>query len=180
MVKLDLEAIMKEKYPHLLEKENSIQKKISIELLDLRLDNKISFRDFSAKLGLSEDEYIKYEFGDNDLSVEQFKLVLKKAKEIVKNGLSLSEDNLVKSKVIVVDYSFIKNEKKNIGINRSRWLHPNLRKKDSRDEKVGFYKINIAKYKKEDRSLDRDVFYSGNSNDIKRNFVNKREVFVHG
>lgn len=76
--------LLKSKYPNLLEKEKSIQRKKSIEILNIRLDNNYSVEKFAKILNLDEKEYLEYEFGNMNHSVVDYDNIINQANEYIK------------------------------------------------------------------------------------------------
>ena len=78
-----LTDLLERKYPDLLEKENSVQKEKSIELLNLRLDNDFSVEEFSRFLGLSIKDYLDFEFGSLKYSIDEYESLISNANNLV-------------------------------------------------------------------------------------------------
>lgn len=96
--------LLESKHPDLLEKENSVQREKSIEILNMRLDNNKSVDDMVKILNLSEKEYLEYEFGDMKYSIDEYDKVIEKLndyfgnncmdemKRLFDNGLKISSE----------------------------------------------------------------------------------------
>jgi len=85
--------LLKSKYPDLLEKEKSIQREKSIEILNIRLDNNYSVKEFADILKLDEKEYLDYEFGSMNHSVSDYEMIINQANEHIKylkNSIEIS------------------------------------------------------------------------------------------
>lgn len=76
--------LLEQKHPKLLEKKRSKQKEKSIELLNIRLDNKISVENFSRLLKMSVENYLNYEFGSIEYTVLDYENLINKAKRYLK------------------------------------------------------------------------------------------------
>lgn len=64
--------------PKIKEKLSSEQFKLSEILLDKRYELNLSFAKISEIVGLSKDEYIKYEYGNTDIPVEDYYRAIKR------------------------------------------------------------------------------------------------------
>lgn len=80
------------KIPEIEERINTDQFKISEEILDARFEKKLSFEEAAQIVGLPKEEYIKFEYGDSDIKVLEYRKVLRKLKDC-KPQLSFKERN---------------------------------------------------------------------------------------
>ena len=69
------------KIPEIEEIINTDQFKISEEILDIRFKKGLSFDDAAQVVGLSQEKYIKFEYGDSDINVSDYRKVLRKLKD---------------------------------------------------------------------------------------------------
>lgn len=69
------------KIPEIEEIINTDQFKISEEILDIRFEKGLSFDEAAKVVGLSREKYIKFEYGDNDISVSEYRDVLRKLRD---------------------------------------------------------------------------------------------------
>ena len=69
------------KVPDIEEIINTDQFKISEEILDTRFEKGLSFDEATSVVGLSRDKYIKFEYGDTDINVSEYRNVLCKLKD---------------------------------------------------------------------------------------------------
>lgn len=67
--------------PEIEELINTDQFKISEEILDARFEKGLSFDEAAQVVGLSREKYIKFEYGDNDISVSEYRDVLRKLRD---------------------------------------------------------------------------------------------------
>ncbi|EPH90784.1 hypothetical protein D922_02901 [Enterococcus faecalis 06-MB-DW-09] len=74
-----LTNLLTSKYPALIEKEKSVQRQKSLELLNIRLNNNINVENFSRILGISEKEYLEFEFGDLNHEVAEYDTLISKS-----------------------------------------------------------------------------------------------------
>lgn len=63
------------------EKINTDQFKISEEILDTRFEKGLSFDEAAEVVGLPRENYIKFEYGDSDINVSEYRKVLRKLKD---------------------------------------------------------------------------------------------------
>ncbi|MBV6372931.1 hypothetical protein IGJ74_001832 [Enterococcus sp. AZ009] len=82
-----LTNLLTSKYPALIEKENSVQRQKSLELLNIRLNNNINVEKFAEILGLSEKEYLEFEFGDLNHEVSEYDALITKSHKYVTEKL---------------------------------------------------------------------------------------------
>lgn len=68
------------KIPEIKEIINTDQFKISEEILDARFEKGLSFEEATQIVGLPKEEYIKFEYGDSDINVSEYRKVLRKLK----------------------------------------------------------------------------------------------------
>ena len=68
------------KIPEIKEIINTDQFKISEEILDARLEKKLSFEEAAKIAELPQEKYIKFEYGDSDINVSKYRKVLRKLK----------------------------------------------------------------------------------------------------
>lgn len=73
--------LLESKHSDLLEKENSVQRKKSLEILNMRLDKNRSVDDMVKILNLSEKEYLEYEYGDMKYSIDEYDKVIQEIKK---------------------------------------------------------------------------------------------------
>lgn len=66
------------KIPEIEELINTDQFKISEEILDARFEKRLSFDEAAKVAGLSREKYIKFEYGDIDINVSEYRDVLRK------------------------------------------------------------------------------------------------------
>lgn len=71
--------------PKIKEKISSEQFKLSEILLDKRYELNLSFAKISNIVGLTEDEYIKYEYGNTQIPVEDYHKAIAKIEEYEKD-----------------------------------------------------------------------------------------------
>ena len=69
------------KIPEIAEIINTDQFKISEEILDTRFEKGLSFAEAVQVVGLSKENYIKFEYGDTDINVSEYRKVLHKLKD---------------------------------------------------------------------------------------------------
>lgn len=69
------------KIPEIAEIINTDQFKISEEILDIRFEKGLSFDEAAEEVGLSRENYIKFEYGDSDINVSEYRKVLHKLKD---------------------------------------------------------------------------------------------------
>lgn len=69
------------KIPEIKEIINTDQFKISEEILDTRFEKGLSFDEAVQAVGLSREKYIKFEYGDNDISVSEYRNVLRRLRD---------------------------------------------------------------------------------------------------
>ena len=69
------------KIPEIAEIINTDQFKISEEILDTRFEKGLSFAEAVQVVGLSREKYIKFEYGDIDISLSEYRNVLRKLKD---------------------------------------------------------------------------------------------------
>ena len=69
------------KIPEIDEIINTDQFKISEEILDTRFAKGLSFETAVQVVGLSKEKYIKFEYGDSDINVSEYRNVLRKLKD---------------------------------------------------------------------------------------------------
>lgn len=69
------------KIPEIEERINTDQFKISEEILDARFEKGLSFEDAVQIVGLPQEKYIKFEYGDNDINLSEYRKVLHKLKD---------------------------------------------------------------------------------------------------
>lgn len=69
------------KIPEIEEIINTDQFKISEEILDTRFEKGLSFDEAAQVAGLSREKYIKFEYGDSDINVSEYRKVLRKLKD---------------------------------------------------------------------------------------------------
>ena len=69
------------KIPEIEERINTDQFKISEEILDARFEKGLSFEEAAKIAELPQEKYIKFEYGDNDISVSEYRKVLRKLKD---------------------------------------------------------------------------------------------------
>ena len=68
-------------------KLSSEQFKLSETLLDKRYELNLSFTEISKIVGVNEDEYIKYEYGNTDIPVECYQKAIKRIEEYEVGGI---------------------------------------------------------------------------------------------
>ena len=69
------------KIPEIAEIINTDQFKISEEILDARFEKGLSFDEAAQVAGLLREKYIKFEYGDNDINLSEYRNVLRKLKD---------------------------------------------------------------------------------------------------
>lgn len=72
--------LLKIHQPDLYEKVTAEQASLSEEILDIRLDAGLDVSEMARFLNLSEEVYLKYEFGDLDFSVKEYNALISKMK----------------------------------------------------------------------------------------------------
>lgn len=86
--------------PRIQEKLSSEQFKLSEILLDKRYDLNLNFAKVAEIVGLSTDEYIKYEYGSPDIPVDDYHKAIKKIEKYEKQQTQI-KITLDESKYIV-------------------------------------------------------------------------------
>lgn len=76
-----LDKLLKEKQPQIYNKIHSPQHELSIELLKLRTENNLSVEDFSSMLGVTEKEYLDFEFGELNKTIKEYYQLINNAKK---------------------------------------------------------------------------------------------------
>lgn len=69
------------KIPEIGEIINTDQFKISEKILDTRFEKGLSFAEAVQVVGLSREKYIKFEYGDIDINVSEYRNVLRKLRD---------------------------------------------------------------------------------------------------
>lgn len=69
------------KIPEIEEKINTDQFKISEEILDTRFEKGLSFEEAAQVVGLPNEKYIKFEYGDTDMPVSEYRKILRKLRD---------------------------------------------------------------------------------------------------
>lgn len=69
------------KIPEIEEIINTDQFKISEEILNARFERGLSFNEAAQVVGLSRENYIKFEYSDTDINVSEYRKVLRKLKD---------------------------------------------------------------------------------------------------
>lgn len=76
-----LDKLLQKKQPQIYEKVHSPQYDLSTELLKLRTENNLSVEEFSSMIGVTEKEYLDFEFGELNKTIDEYNQLINSAKK---------------------------------------------------------------------------------------------------
>lgn len=79
----NFEESLKAYLPNIFQKYTSKQNELSKEILELRVLNHLSIEQVSKLLNISVGEYINYEYGELNKTIEDYYLIINQIKEII-------------------------------------------------------------------------------------------------
>ncbi|MBP1040353.1 hypothetical protein I6N95_04930 [Vagococcus sp. BWB3-3] len=82
--------LLKKYQPDLFNKVSAEQSGLSEKILSLRIDSGFDILKMAKLLDLSQEDYLKYEFGDLDFSIEEYKKVIAKMKIFTSKNILLN------------------------------------------------------------------------------------------
>lgn len=149
-----LKDLLQEHNPELFETMQTEQYELSNQIVKLRVQSSLTLEDLAAKLGLTPEEYLDYEYGETKYSVEEYKHLINKIEQIK----SRSEIGIVSNAIrITGSVSSHREERETVNIQIAKQhgiVRTRKRKKGYRPSKINNFGGGVWKKQKDSNTIE--------------------------